>query len=29
VRHGDDLPGEQELAQLLRGRVEAEALTLL
>ncbi|MEX2290596.1 MAG: ATP-dependent DNA helicase [Mycobacteriales bacterium] len=28
VRHGDELPGEAELAQLLRGEVEAEALTL-
>jgi DNA helicase-2/ATP-dependent DNA helicase PcrA len=29
VRYGDDLPGEQELAQLLRGEVLVEALTLL
>lgn len=29
VRYGDDLPGEQELAALLRGEVEVEALTLL
>jgi DNA helicase-2/ATP-dependent DNA helicase PcrA len=29
VRYGDELPGEQELAQLLRGEVEVEALTLL
>ncbi len=29
VRYGDDLPGEQELADLLRGEVEVEPLTLL
>ncbi|MDQ3611772.1 MAG: ATP-dependent helicase, partial [Actinomycetota bacterium] len=28
-RHGEDLLGERELAQLLRGTVEVEALTLL
>ena len=28
-RHGDDLPGEGALEQLLRGEVEVEALTLL
>ncbi len=28
-RHGEGLPGERELAQLLRGTVEVEALTLL
>ncbi len=29
VRYGDDLPGEPELAELLRGTVVVEALTLL
>ncbi|MBW3551767.1 MAG: hypothetical protein KY442_13575 [Proteobacteria bacterium] len=29
ARYGDELPGEEELAQLLRGQVEVEALTLL
>ena len=29
VRFGDDLPGEAELAELLRGEVEVETLTLL
>jgi DNA helicase-2/ATP-dependent DNA helicase PcrA len=29
VRYGDDLPGERELAELLRGTVVVEALTLL
>ena len=29
VRYGEDLPGEVELAELLRGEVEVETLTLL
>jgi len=29
VRYGPDLPGERELAELLRGTVVVEALTLL
>jgi DNA helicase-2/ATP-dependent DNA helicase PcrA len=29
ARYGDELPGEAELAQLLRGEVEVETLTLL
>jgi len=29
VRYGEDLPGHNELAELLTGPVEVEALTLL